>query len=83
MWNCSWSSIQAFIRGTPDTFVDFPEDQRRPLKAFIREVVDTGFKSGLLREGQYQYPFGGSVGDAESVAEHAWSKVSRWRWGHD
>lgn len=76
VWNCSWSSLQGLIRGTPDTFFDFPEEQLVPLKTFMREVVDTGFKSGLLREGMTQYPGGGKVGTAESVAEDAWSKVS-------
>lgn len=76
IWNCSWSSIQGLIRGTPDSFVDFPAEDLLPLKAFMREVVDTGFKAGLLHEGDIQYPAGDKVQSAEKTAEAAWERVS-------
>ena len=52
-----------------------PEDIA-PLQKFIQEVVDTGFKSGLLRQGMVQYPTMGEIADPEAVAGHAWSQVS-------
>lgn len=76
MWNCCWSSIQGLIRGTPESFVDFDESDLIPLKAFMKEVVDTGFRSGLLRKGMIQYPSMEEVIDCETTTDVAWSKVS-------
>ena len=47
-----------------------------PIKRFIREIVDTGFQAGLLREGMVQYPGMETMGGPDEVAEHAWSRVS-------
>ena len=77
VWNCCWSSIQGLIRGTPETFVEFDETEVAPLKQFMREVVETGFKSGLLSKGMIQYPSGEQLVDSETTTENAWTWVSR------
>lgn len=41
----------------------------------MREIVDVGFGSGLLREGMTQYPMEQPMGSAEEVASVAWTKV--------
>jgi len=75
IWNCVWSSVESLSRATPDNFADLPPDLQDQIKILIREVVITGFKSGLLKEGQEEYPYGGKMGDAEQVAKGAWDKI--------
>lgn len=45
----------------------------------MREIVDVGFGSGLLKEGMIQYPMEQPMGNAEEVASVAWTKV--WLFG--
>ena len=65
------------MRTTPHTFADLEEPYREPLKQFIREIVDTGFKSGLLYEGMTWYPARTKCGNADDVAARGWSQVRR------
>lgn len=74
--NCAWSSIQGLIRTVPAAFDGIPSKLHQPIKRLIREIVDTGFKSGLLHQGMMVYLTGKPMGDASAVAEHAWSSVS-------
>jgi len=75
VWNAVWSSIQGLVRSVPACFDPLPEHQKAPLKAFIKEIVETGFKSGLLNEEMRQYPGTEPMGPSETVAEIAWSRI--------
>lgn len=72
-----WSSIQGLTRTTNEVFGALDPSAQKHLRAFIDEVVEVGFKSGLLKEGSTSYPAGDKMGDAKSVAEHAWTVCSR------
>ena len=73
--NCAWSSIQGLIRTVPAAFSTLPSALHQPVKTLIREIVDTGFRSGLLRKGMMHYHWGEPLGDAQQVADDAWSSV--------
>ncbi len=73
--NCAWSSIQGLIRTVPASFEPLPPSLHEAVKPLFREIVDTGFRSGLLRQGMVQYPGGKSMGDAAEVAKQAWDFV--------
>lgn len=75
IWNCVWSSIQGLTRTTNEVFGALDPSVQKHFRAFIDEVVQVGFKSGLLKEGSISYPSGEKMGDAKSVAEHAWTPV--------
>ena len=46
-----------------------------PLKALVQEVVEVGFKSGLLSADMARYPSGEAITDVDGVTESAWSGV--------
>ena len=69
--------MQGLCRTTPHTFEGLSEEDKAPLKAFIKEIVETGFKTGLLYEGLTQYPERKPGGNPEEVAQHCWDKVGR------
>lgn len=73
--NCLWSSIQGLIRAVPACFDPLPAHLQAPLRAFAREIVDTGFKSGLLYTGMKLYPEYKPMGNAEETAENAYVKI--------
>jgi hypothetical protein len=53
-----------------------PPEDIQPMKDFVKEIVETGFKAGLLREGMLQYPGMGKMADIDTTAESVWSFVS-------
>ncbi|ORX35942.1 ketopantoate reductase PanE/ApbA-domain-containing protein [Kockovaella imperatae] len=73
--NCAWSTMEGLMRTTPHTLEDLDESHREPLKQFIREIVTTGFKSGLLDEDQLLYPDRSTTGTAEQLAARVWSSI--------
>ena len=73
--NCAWSSIQSLIRNDATAFEPLSRDIREAVKPLFREIVDTGFKAGLLWTGMTRYPTGGTMGDAQEEAETAFSIV--------
>ncbi|ORY32287.1 ketopantoate reductase PanE/ApbA C terminal-domain-containing protein [Naematelia encephala] len=75
VWNCVWSSIQGLTRATPNYFAHHSAAEQAPLRAFIREIVETGFRAGLLREGMPLYPAGTPMGSSAEVQRAAWDSI--------
>ncbi|CAD6574599.1 MAG: hypothetical protein TREMPRED_001182 [Tremellales sp. Tagirdzhanova-0007] len=73
--NCAWSSIQGLTRCVPACFEPLPPELTDFVKKLFREIIDTGFRSGLLRQGMVQYPGGQPMGDAAEVTHFAWSNI--------
>ena len=59
----------------PACFEPLPPELTDFVKKLFREIIDTGFRSGLLRQGMVQYPGGQPMGDAAEVTHFAWSNV--------
>lgn len=76
IWNCAWSSIEGLSRAFPSTFDELPKEVTQPLKDFMKEIVDVGFKAGLLKQGDIQLNTGEPITTAEDMAAFCWQRVS-------
>lgn len=73
MMNASWSTFQSLTRTTPEHFAILPAELQEPIKDSIREIVRTGFASGLLKEGGTAWPSGGKIGSEAEVVDTCWN----------
>ncbi|WVW82314.1 hypothetical protein I302_104320 [Kwoniella bestiolae CBS 10118] len=76
VWNCAWAVVTGLIRHTALQFSYLSPTEEGYIKDYFMEIVDTGFKSGLLYEGMVQYPAGDTMGDAKSVVDRAWTVLT-------
>ena len=64
--------MEGLFRTTPHTFGDMTDEEREPLKDFIREIVEVGFKSGLLFNGLTVYPSKKTVTGPQDCIDSGW-----------
>ncbi|KAK6905712.1 hypothetical protein I204_05660 [Kwoniella mangroviensis CBS 8886] len=76
VWNCAWAVVTGLIRHTALQFSYLGPTEEKYIKDYFMEIVDIGFKTGLLYEGMIQYPAGDVMGDAQSVVNRAWTVLT-------
>ncbi|RXK40293.1 hypothetical protein M231_02407 [Tremella mesenterica] len=75
--NVMFSSLQSLTRTTSEVFDPLPPSIQAHVKAYMHEILEVGFKSGLLYKGAPFWPSGNPLGSLDELAESTWDFITR------
>ncbi|TXT12564.1 uncharacterized protein COLE_02974 [Cutaneotrichosporon oleaginosum] len=69
VWTCTQAGVQSLVRTYQTCFRPLGDEHHVQIKKFYREVVELGFKTGLLYEGMVVQPSGQAVGSIDDIVK--------------